>query len=312
MSLWFEDCIIISDGQQGMRVDQLAARLWSDFSREQLKSWMHAGKIRCKGINVRPSYRVKTGESLDIGIFLEDRTVAEPENIPLEIIYEDDSILVLNKPAGLVVHPGAGNPQGTLMNGLLYLDASLAALPRAGLVHRLDKNTSGLMVVARTAVARESLISQLKDHSLHRVYQAFVAGVPPASGEVNAPIGRHVHDRIRMAVHPAGKPALTYFQRRQTARHCSHMELRLATGRTHQIRVHMHYLGYPLLGDPVYAGQHHQQNMDSAVVAAVQQFGRQALHASALGLRHPLTNAILRWEVDLPTDMTALSHHLFS
>ncbi len=301
----------VQDEHIGLRLDQVA-RLWlQDFSREQVKSWIEAGALLYQGRQARPSLRVAAGAELRLDVELTARTEAQAENIPLQLVYEDEDILVIDKPAGLVVHPGAGNWQGTLMNALLYHEPGLAALPRAGIVHRLDKETSGLLVVARTAQAQEQLIAQLKDRSLRRIYQAFVCGVPPAQGEVDAAIGRHPQDRLRMAIRPEGKEARTHFQRLAVYGSFSHIELRLATGRTHQIRVHMSHLGHPLLGDPVYRPPRAcLLSAGPALQAQLVHFQRQALHASELGLLHPRLGRPLSWHSPLPDDLLNLQQAL--
>ncbi|NNM51280.1 MAG: RluA family pseudouridine synthase [Pseudomonadales bacterium] len=289
----------------GLRLDQVAARLMQDFSREQIKGWIAVAELICNGQSAKASQRVHEGDCIELATTLTDRTQDVAEDLPLNIVYQDEHVLVIDKPAGWVVHPGAGNRQGTLLNALLHFDPGLAELPRAGIVHRLDKDTSGLLVVARTAKAQSSLIEQLKDRSLHRCYQAFVYGVTPAEGQVDAPVGRHPHDRLRMDVVAGGKPALTRYRQLASFSGCSHLELRLATGRTHQIRVHMTHLGFPLLGDPVY-----RQRKGPALPLALQQvighLGRQALHACELGLIHPGSGEYLSWQSALPQDMQAL------
>ncbi len=304
----FEDVKEIEEHLNGLRFDQAAARLWPDFSREQLKLWLKQGYIRLNGQFCKPSVRVHQGDRVEVDVVLEDRTQAEPEAIPLRIVHEDRHILVIDKPAGLVVHPGAGNWTGTLVNGLLYHDPSLAALPRAGLVHRLDKDTSGLLVVARTAQAQEALIEQLKLRSVHRHYKAIALGCVPVQGEVDAPIGRHPRDRVRMAVVAQGKPALTFYQRLAFATNCSLIDVHLATGRTHQIRVHLAYAGYPLLADPVYAPV---LNEGHPAYEGQKLMGRQALHAWRLGLIHPFSQQSLAWQAELPADFSQATACLF-
>ncbi len=296
---------LVPAGMTGLRLDQAAVQLMQDFSREQIKAWIEVAELVCNGVGAKASQRVNEGDCIELITTLADRTLDIPEDLPLNIVYQDEQILVIDKPAGWVVHPGAGNRQGTLLNALLHHDPALAELPRAGIVHRLDKDTSGLLVVARTAKAQASLINQLKDRSLRRCYQALVYGITPVEGEVDAPVGRHPHDRVRMGVVASGKPALTRYHRLASYSGCSHLQLRLATGRTHQIRVHMTHLGFPLLGDPVY-----RQRKGPAFPLALQRviglLGRQALHACELGLIHPDSGEYMSWQSDLPQDMQDL------
>jgi 23S rRNA pseudouridine1911/1915/1917 synthase len=230
-----------------------------------------------------------------------------PQDIPLDIRYQDDQLLVINKPAGLVVHPAAGNPDGTLQNALLHYDPALASLPRAGIVHRLDKDTSGLMVVARSLAAHKSLVEQLQARSVHREYLALVQGQVTAGGSVDAPVGRHPRDRLRMAVVPSGKPALTHY--RVLERFPAHTLLlvRLETGRTHQIRVHMASIHHPLVGDPLYGGRARvPRGASDGLRDALSDFRRQALHARRLELRHPATGEAVAWEAEMPADFAGL------
>jgi 23S rRNA pseudouridine1911/1915/1917 synthase len=231
----------------------------------------------------------------------------EPEPIDLDIVYEDEAILVINKPAGLVVHPASGNWQGTLLNALLHHDASLDTVPRAGIVHRLDKETSGLLVVARTLEAQTSLVEQLQERSLTREYDAVINGVLTGGGKVDAPIGRHPVDRKRMAVVGNGKPAVTHYRVAERFRAHTHIKVKLETGRTHQIRVHMAYLKHPLIGDPVYGGRLRMPPASGEMMQQMlRRFPRQALHASRLGLLHPVSGEYMEWEMPLPEDMVQL------
>lgn len=291
----------------GLRLDQALARLLPQHSRSRLQGWLRAGHVRIDGVVATDAKRkVWGGECIE----LEDGLGADPrerpavaENIPLQIVHEDESILVIDKPAGLVVHPGSGNWQGTLLNALLHHAPALAAIPRAGIVHRLDKETSGLLVVAKTLEAQTDLVRQLQARSVKRHYLALVHGVVAAEGTVDAPIGRHPTQRTRMAVVPLerhGKEARTHYLVRERFAAATLLECRLETGRTHQIRVHMMELGHPLVGDPVYArGKRSGQPSFSA-------FPRQALHAWRLALRHPRTQLEMNWEAPLPGDFAAL------
>jgi 23S rRNA pseudouridine1911/1915/1917 synthase len=252
---------------------------------------------------------VNGGETVTLAARQQVETDAVAENIPLEVLYADADVLVVNKPAGLVVHPGAGNPRGTMVNALLHYDPELAQLPRAGIVHRLDKDTSGLMVVARSLRAHAGLIEQLSSRAVHRQYVAVVQGTMVAGNTVDAPIDRHPHDRIRMAVVKAGggREAITHYRVREKFRSHTVVECRLETGRTHQIRVHMAYVKHPLIGDPLYGGSFKlPKAATEALVEALRGFRRQALHAEKLSFTHPVSGETLSFESPLPADMVAL------
>ncbi len=291
----------------GMRLDQALAQVFSDYSRSRLSQWLKAGQVRVNGEQQRARDKVRGGEQVEIQAELEARTEWEAEAIPLDIVFEDTELIVINKPAGLVVHPAAGNPAGTLVNALLYHDPQLSAVPRAGIVHRLDKDTSGLLVVARTLPAQKSLVEQLQARRLLREYEAVVTGVMTAGGTVDAPIGRHPVQRKRMAVLPGGKPAMTHYRVVERFRAHSWIRCRLETGRTHQIRVHMAHIHYPLVGDPVYGGRLRlPKGCGESLASTLRQFKRQALHARRLGLIHPATGKTLEWKAPLPADMEHL------
>lgn len=289
----------------GQRLDHALQQLLPEHSRSRLQGWLKDGFITVDGRGRASKDKVHGGEQLEIHPQLDpvDSSFV-PESIPLNIVYEDDALIVINKPAGLVVHPGSGNWSGTLLNGLLYARPELANVPRAGIVHRLDKDTSGLMVVAKTLVAQTSLVRQLQDKSVNREYRAIANGLMPETGKVDAPIGRHPSDRTRMAIHHAGKPAVTHFEVLGWFRGHSMVCCRLETGRTHQIRVHLQSLGHFLAGDPVYTGR--TAVSSPILVEAIKAFGRQALHAERLGLIHPTTGESMSWEVPLPDDMVQL------
>ena len=285
----------------GRRLDQVLAELWPQHSRNRLQAWVRDGLLAVDGeIEQEPRRKMFGGESLCLSEPPPQDALAEaPEDIPLTIVFEDDEILVINKPPGLVVHPGSGNWSGTLMNALLHHVPGIAEVPRAGIVHRLDKDTSGLLVVAKTLAAQTDLVRQLQARTVKRQYFAVVAGQVKPSGTVDAPIGRHPVQRIKMAVVPesrGGKPAVTHFRVLQQFAHCALVECTLETGRTHQIRVHMASLKHPLVGDPVY-GKHDPR---------LPVFDRQALHAARLGLIHPATRQPMSWECRLPDDMAVL------
>ncbi len=291
----------------GQRLDQAVAQMFPDYSREKLKNWIKDGALTLDGRTVRPNCKLAGGEWIELAAELEDQGQWQAEAMDLDLVYEDDALVVINKPANLVVHPAAGNYQGTLLNGLLHRYPELYKLARAGIVHRLDKDTTGLMVVARTLEAQNALSSQLQDRSVSREYVAVVHGGPPGLGTVDAPIGRDSKDRKKMAVRTGGKEAITDFKTLRRWVDFGMVSLKLRTGRTHQIRVHMAHLGFPLVGDPVYGKRLRGKNLLSPeALAFVQGFGRQALHARKLGLVHPITGDYCEWQTQLPDDLVAL------
>ena len=292
----------------GRRFDQVLAELFPDFSRSRLTEWVKSGDALLDGRQVKPKEAVRGGEPITLSVRLETETHALPEAIALEVLHEDEDVLVINKPAGLVVHPGAGNPRGTLVNALLHFDARLAELPRAGIVHRLDKDTSGLMVVARTLRAHTSLVEQLSGREVHRQYLAVVQGTMVAGNTVDAPIGRHPTDRVRMAVvKEGGRDAVTHYRVREKFRAHTLVECRLETGRTHQIRVHMAHVRHPIVGDPLYGGAFRlPKGATEALVARLQGFRRQALHAEKLSFAHPANGETVTVSAPMPADMQAL------
>ena len=280
----------------GLRLDQALARLFPDYSRNRLARWVRDGRITVDGRVLAPRHKLAGGEAIELVPLAADETLAHGgENIPLEAVHEDASLLVLNKPAGLVVHPGSGNWRGTLLNALLHRAPALANVPRAGIVHRLDKDTSGLLVVAKTVAAQTDLVRQLQARSVRREYLAVVHGLPSRDGKVDAPIGRHPVNRTRMAVTARGRPAATHFSVLERYANAALLRCRLETGRTHQIRVHLGSLGHPLVGDPTYGKR------GSGIP-----FPRQALHAERLELLHPVTRKTVSWQVDPPADMREL------
>jgi 23S rRNA pseudouridine1911/1915/1917 synthase len=295
-----DDCV-------GMRLDQALASLFPDYSRARLQKWIKAGHLRVNGRVRRPGDTVLGGELVHGELPLPEEVVACAQNLPLDVCYEDEDILVINKPAGLVVHPAAGNPDGTLVNALLYHAPELTALPRAGLVHRLDKDTSGLLVVARSPRAHLNLVGQLQARTLEREYEAVVMGVLSAGGKVAAPVGRHPVDRQRMAVTANGKPAVTYYWVIKRFHAYTHLRVKLETGRTHQIRVHMAHIRHPLLGDPVYGKPPRlPSKVTTRCIEVLRNLRRQALHATRLSLTHPSRGERLEWRVKLPADMVEL------
>lgn len=294
-------------GQAGLRVDQAAAALFPDFSRARLQEWIRSGALTLDGIVVRSKDKAQAGAVLALDVTLEARENWGAQELALDVIHEDESLLVINKQAGLVVHPGAGSPDGTLLNALLHRDPALAAIPRAGIVHRLDKDTTGLLVVARTLQAHADLIRQLQARTVQREYEAIACGVLTGGGKVDAPIGRHPRDRVKMGVVAGGKPALTHFRVLQRFETYTHVRCMLETGRTHQIRVHMAHIGHPLLGDSLYGARLRlPKQADESVKQILQEFPRQALHAAQLGLVHPKTGRSMQWQAALPEDMQAV------
>jgi len=293
---------------RGMRLDQVASDVFSDFSRSRLQAWIKKGDLLVDGNLFRPKDKLQGGELLSIDALLESEGEWEPEAIGLDIVFEDECIILINKPAGLVVHPAAGNHNGTLLNGILYHAPLNEQIPRAGIVHRLDKDTTGLMVVAKTLEAHYSLVKQLQSRSITREYQAIAQGVMIGGGTINKPIGRHPKVRTRMAVvGDNGKDSVTHFKVIERFDHHTLIKVKLETGRTHQIRVHMSHIGYPLVGDSVYGGRLKlPKGASSNLHEALRGFGRQALHSSILGLMHPLSNEYMQWEVTLPADLSNL------
>jgi 23S rRNA pseudouridine1911/1915/1917 synthase len=297
----------IPDAAAGRRFDAVLAELFPEFSRSRLAAWIKSGDARLDGREVRPRDPVRGGEAVTLNVELDVQTHSEPEDIALDVLYEDEHVIVINKPAGLVVHPGAGNPAGTLVNALLHRDPSLNTLARAGIVHRLDKDTSGVMVVARTLPAHTALIEQLSSRQVHRQYLAVVVGALVSGGTANAPIDRHPRDRIRMAVREDGRDAVTHFRLRERFRAHTLLECRLETGRTHQIRVHMAHLKHPIVGDPLYGGPLKlPRGATDDLIATLRGFKRQALHAETLEFAHPVTGEPVRCSAPVPDDLKQL------
>jgi 23S rRNA pseudouridine1911/1915/1917 synthase len=291
----------------GMRLDQALARALPQYSRARLQAWIEAGAVQVDGKPPRSRDRVLGGEQVSIEARLEAQVEVAPDVLPLTIVHEDPALLVIDKPVGLVVHPGAGNPRGTLLNALLAHDPRLALVPRAGIVHRLDKDTSGLIVVARTPEAHASLVAALAAREIERQYLAVCTGAMTGGSTVDKPLGRHRTDRTRMAVRADGREAITHVRIVKRFRAHTLVRCRLETGRTHQIRVHLAHIGHPLVGDPVYGGRRRlPAGASAAVVATLQGFRRQALHAESLALEHPASGEPVRWEAPLPADMREL------
>jgi 23S rRNA pseudouridine1911/1915/1917 synthase len=293
----------------GRRFDQALAEMFPDYSRSRLSGWIKSGAVTLDGAQAPPRHLLRGGEQVLLQVELETEVTSAPEDIALDIVHEDDHLLVLNKPAGLVVHPGAGNPAGTLMNALLHHDPKLAELPRAGIVHRLDKDTSGLMVVAKTLPTCTALVDLLSRHEVERQYEAVVLGTMVAGGTVDEPIGRSMGDRLRQAVRDEedGKRAVTHYRLRERFRAHSLLQCQLETGRTHQIRVHLAHVGHPLVGDPLYGGGLKLPKGASAeLMATLRGFRRQALHAEKLSFLHPATGEALSFSAERPADQLAL------
>ncbi len=302
---------VVPDDWAGERVDQALAKLFPDYSRSRLQTWLKDGQIWVDGEIKRAKDKVLGGEKVELKVILASENHWQAEAIPLNIVYEDEQLLVINKPPGMVVHPAAGNFSGTMLNALLHYAPELEAIPRAGIVHRLDKDTSGLLVVARTLPSQKLLVEQLQARSFLREYDAIITGSVTAGGTIDQPIGRHPVNRKRMAVVSNGKPAITHYRVSERYRLHTKLIVKLETGRTHQIRVHMAYINHALLGDPVYGGRFKiPAASDAAFVDAIKNFKRQALHARHLGLIHPATNEFIEWEVDVPQDMQALQNSL--
>jgi len=292
----------------GRRLDSALARLLPEHSRTRIKAWIEAGAVQVDRLRCRPRDVVEVGSHVKVRMTLE---IAQPEVLPeaiaLCLVHEDADVLVVDKPAGLVVHPGAGNPSHTLQNALLGLDLNLAALPRAGLIHRLDKDTSGLLVVARTPEAQTSLSRQLMARTMSREYQAVCVGVMTGGGTVDEPIGRHRGDRLRMAVRGGGRPAVTHYRVAERFRGHTLLNVKLDTGRTHQIRLHLSHIKYPIVGDPVYGGRLGMpRGATPELIDALRGFKRQALHAATLGFDHPRTGKRLILRSTVPKDFAHL------
>ena len=301
----------IPDAMAGLRLDQAAAELFADYSRERLKAWIKAGDLTLDGRPAKPREKVYGGEWLRLATEIEEETRFAPEEIPLDVVYEDDEVLVVDKPAGLVVHPAAGNPDGTLLNALLHHCPRLAGVPRAGIVHRLDKDTTGLMVVAKTLAAQAALVAQLQARTVSREYDAACVGVMTSGGTVDAPIGRHPKDRKRQAVTASGKPAVTRYRVVERFRAHTHVRCRLETGRTHQIRVHLAHLRYPLVGDPTYGGRLKlPPGAAEPLKEILREFPRQALHARKLAFVHPGSGETVTFRSALPDDILMLLDYL--
>ncbi|MFK7976304.1 MAG: 23S rRNA pseudouridine(1911/1915/1917) synthase RluD [Halioglobus sp.] len=299
---------VVPDDMGGQRLDQVAAHLFPDYSRSRLQTWIKRGELLVEGQSRRPRDKVAEGESLSVNAQLEDEVSWRPQTLALDIIYEDESVIVLNKPAGLVVHPAAGHHDGTLVNALLAYASELAQLPRGGIVHRLDMDTSGIMVVARTLSAHHHLVDQLQERTVKREYTAVCIGTMTGGGTVDAPMGRHPKQRKKMAVlEVGGKPAITHYRIAKRFGHHTQVAVSLETGRTHQIRVHMAHRHRPLVGDKTYGGRPRlPKGASQALISALREFPRQALHAHSLGFLHPASGEPVQFDCPLPQDLQGL------
>lgn len=300
---------IVPESCLGKRLDQAIAQMFPEYSRSRLKDWILNGNVQVNGdVVTKAREKLSGGETITLNAELEPEVHYEAQAIELNIVYEDDDILVINKPAGLVVHPGAGNPDGTVLNALLHHCPSLELLPRAGIVHRLDKDTTGLMIVAKTIHAQTNLVEALQAREITREYEAIANGIMTAGGLVDEPIGRHATKRTHMAVVHSGRPSVTHYRVVEKYRLHTRLRLRLETGRTHQIRVHMSHINHPLVGDPVYGGRPRPPKGASAeLLDTIRGFKRQALHAAMLSLYHPITGELMTWHAPVPDDMLAIA-----
>ncbi|AWQ17684.1 23S rRNA pseudouridine(1911/1915/1917) synthase RluD [Pantoea ananatis] len=298
----------VSESQLGQRLDQTLAELFPDYSRSRIKEWILNQRVSVNGtVTDKPKEKVLGGERVIIDAEIEEEQRWEPQNIPLDIVYEDEDIIVINKPRDFVVHPGAGNPDGTVLNALLHHYPAIADVPRAGIVHRLDKDTTGLMVVAKTVPAQTHLVDALQRREITREYEAVAIGTMTAGGTVDEPISRHSTKRTHMSVHPMGKPAVTHYRIMEHFRAHTRLRLRLETGRTHQIRVHMSHINHPLVGDPLYGGRPRPpKGASEDFITTLRGFDRQALHATMLRLYHPISGIEMEFHAAIPQDMIDL------
>jgi 23S rRNA pseudouridine1911/1915/1917 synthase len=303
---------LVPDECLGKRLDQTIAVMFPDYSRSRLKEWILAGKVAVNGeVITKARDKMFGGESITINAEVEAEIRFEPQNISLNIVYEDDDILVINKPKDFVVHPGAGNPDGTVLNALLHHCPQLDVVPRAGIVHRLDKDTTGLMVIAKTIAAQTNLVDAIQRREITREYEAITNGVMTAGGTVDEPIGRHSTKRTHMAISMMGRPSVTHYRVMEKYRLHTRLRLRLETGRTHQIRVHMSHITHPIVGDQVYGGRPRPpKNASVEFLDYLRSFKRQALHATMLTLFHPITGEQMTFNAEIPDDFKVLVEHM--
>jgi 23S rRNA pseudouridine1911/1915/1917 synthase len=296
---------------QGQRVDQITAKQFPDYSRAHIQRWIKDGDLLVNSKEVKSKYIMQTDDAVSVNFLEESQLVDLPEDIALDVIFEDAEILIINKPAGLVVHPGSGNRTGTLVNALLAHDENLSFLPRAGIVHRLDKDTSGLMVISKTESSYLNLVEQLKERSVTRTYLAMVVGVPVINKTINQPIGRHPKIRTKQAVNQNGKEAITRFSILENLDGYSLLKVYLETGRTHQIRVHLSHIGFPIIGDPLYGSRNKfSRGSSEELKIIISNFKRQALHAEELQLNHPSSGELLSFKASMPSDMQTLLNQI--
>lgn len=302
----FEFQITIPDEFSGKRLDQALSALCPEHSRSRIQAWIKAGEVSVNNLKCKQRDEVNTGDIVNINAEIQSLEKCEAEAIDLDIVYEDEAIIIINKPAGLIVHPGAGNPNHTLVNALLNFDERLESIPRAGIIHRLDKETTGLMVVARTLESHTLLVRQLQERNIKREYQTIVCGQIVAGDTITNKIGRHPVNRVKMAVTNAGKTATTHYRVMKKFQHYTHLHVQLETGRTHQIRVHMAHIKHSIIGDPVYGSHSIKKGVDSSLRTIINNFNRQALHAFALEIPHPTFADNMRFNAELPNDMQRL------
>ena len=296
---------------QGQRVDQITAKQFPNYSRAHIQRWIKDGDLLVNSKEVKSKYIMQTDDAVSVNFLEESQLIDLPEDIALDVIFEDTEILIINKPAGLVVHPGSGNKTGTLVNALLAHDENLSFLPRAGIVHRLDKDTSGLMVIAKTESSYLNLVEQLKERSVTRTYLAMVVGVPVINKTINEPIGRHPKIRTKQAVNQNGKEAITRFSILENLDGYSLLRVNLETGRTHQIRVHLSHIGFPIIGDPLYGSRNKfSRGSSEEQKKIISNFKRQALHAEELQLHHPSSGELLSFKAPIPSDMQTLLNQI--
>tara|TARA_R110000868_G_scaffold8205_9_gene42839 strand:+ start:17424 stop:18374 length:951 start_codon:yes stop_codon:yes gene_type:complete len=301
----------IPEEMAGLRLDKALADLFPQHSRARLQQWLKDGQILVDDKKLKAKEKVTGGEVIQIDAPNEEQTEHIAQDIPLAIIYEDDDILVINKAIDMVVHPAAGNADGTILNAVLHHHPASRDLPRAGIVHRLDKDTSGLMVIAKTLIAHTNLVKQLQAREIKREYLAIVNGTVTAGGTIDEPIGRHSQQRMKMAVHPMGKEATTHYRIAERFHDYTLLHMQLESGRTHQIRVHLAYINFPIVGDQTYGGRLKlPKNCDDSLRTLLQQFKRQALHAYRLGLEHPITGEPCSWQADIPDDIQSIINGL--